>query len=81
MLLVCQVVAWPSPSTETLMEENFLPERCVAKGEFWQLPSFLSYLEEHYSPWSCARRDTEYMWNVLLKFPHASSLPSHAGDN
>ena len=63
------------------MEENFPPERCVAKGEFWQLPSFFSYLEEHYSPWSCARRDTEYMWNVLLKFPHASSLPSHAGDN
>lgn len=33
------------------------------------------HLEEHYSPWSCARRDTEYMWNALLKFPHASSLP------
>ena len=57
------------------MEENFPPERCVAKGEFWQLPSFFSYLEEHYSPWSCARRVPKYMWNALLKFLRASSLP------
>ena len=41
-------------TTEALMEENFPPERCIAKGEFWQLPSFFSYLEEHYS--ECYRR-------------------------
>ena len=32
MLLVCQVVAWPSPSTETLMEENLPPERYESEG-------------------------------------------------
>ena len=30
---VCQVVAWPSPSTETLMEENLPPERYESE---WQ---------------------------------------------
>ena len=48
VLLVCQcqVVAWPSPSTGTLMEGNLPPERYIANGTLGPPSSFFCCDEE-----------------------------------
>ena len=84
MLSVCQVVAWPSPSTETLMEENLPPERYESE---WQpvthpILFFISSLRDDTTARTVKNHgmDMESVTEIACA-PLCVNVPSCAGDS
>ena len=81
---MCQVVAWPSPSTEALMEENLPPERYESE---WQpvthpILFFISLLRDDTTARTVNNHgmDMESVTEIACA-PLCVNVPSCAGDS